>query len=266
MITGSMITGSIVALVTPDGVVRQVADDLAFPNGMAVTPDSRTLVVAESHANRLTAFDIAADGSLANRRFWAETGDDHPDGICLDAGGQALGGIWHRVVRADVPFGHLGRPSFHVPAAGGTPQPPCRGPSIQTNNMYFARPPSLWTVSVCLVPAHRCDSRLRATRGWPAISSRREDRLPSCRHMPRGSGATCPRWDGTTRPSTARRWAGSSLVVGIPRWTTALPAARCPRTGEEYSGRRCSFDASYAPACGMGHACGRRGPQRSSDA
>jgi sugar lactone lactonase YvrE len=73
-----------IALVTPDGKAREVADGLAFPNGMVVTPDNGTLVVAESFARRLTAFDIAADGSLSNRRVWADvTGD----GICLDADG-----------------------------------------------------------------------------------------------------------------------------------------------------------------------------------
>lgn len=73
-----------IALVTADGSAREVADGLAFPNGMAVTPDNRTLIVAESFAARLTAFDIAADGSLSNRRVWADvTGD----GICLDAEG-----------------------------------------------------------------------------------------------------------------------------------------------------------------------------------
>jgi sugar lactone lactonase YvrE len=78
----------IVALVTPDGTARQVAEGLAFPNGMAVTPDNRTLVVAESYAQQLTAFDIGADGGLSNRRAWAKV-DDHPDGICLDADGAA---------------------------------------------------------------------------------------------------------------------------------------------------------------------------------
>jgi sugar lactone lactonase YvrE len=73
-----------IALVTPEGDAREVADDLAFPNGMVVTPDSGTLIVAESFARRLTAFDITADGSLANRRVWADvTGD----GICIDAEG-----------------------------------------------------------------------------------------------------------------------------------------------------------------------------------
>ncbi|TIX77790.1 MAG: SMP-30/gluconolactonase/LRE family protein, partial [Mesorhizobium sp.] len=57
-----------IVLIAPDGSVRQVADKIALANGMAVTPDNKTLIVAESHANRLTAFDIAADGSLANRR------------------------------------------------------------------------------------------------------------------------------------------------------------------------------------------------------
>lgn len=75
----------IVALVTPDGDVRQVAEGIAFPNGMVVTPDNRTLIVAESMAEKLTAFDIGDDGSLSNRRTWAE--GIGADGICLDAEG-----------------------------------------------------------------------------------------------------------------------------------------------------------------------------------
>jgi sugar lactone lactonase YvrE len=83
-----------IALVTIDGAAREVADGLAFPNGMAVTPDNRTLIVAESFAARLTAFDIAADGSLSNRRVWADvTGD----GICIDA----EGAVWCSVVGGD---------------------------------------------------------------------------------------------------------------------------------------------------------------------
>ncbi|KRB30717.1 gluconolaconase [Mesorhizobium sp. Root695] len=89
-----------IVLIGPDGAVRQVAENIAFANGMAVTPDNRTLIVAESHANRLTAFDIAADGSLANRRVWADL-DGYPDGICLDA----EGAVWY----ADVPNKHCVR-------------------------------------------------------------------------------------------------------------------------------------------------------------
>ena len=75
----------IIALVAPDGSARQVADGIAFPNGMAVTPDNSTLIIAESYGKRLTAFDIAADGSLSNRRVWADLDGGVPDGICLDA-------------------------------------------------------------------------------------------------------------------------------------------------------------------------------------
>ena len=75
----------IIALITPDGTARQVADGIEFPNGMAVTPDNSTLIVSESFAGRLTAFDVAADGSLSNRRAWAE--GLGPDSICLDSEG-----------------------------------------------------------------------------------------------------------------------------------------------------------------------------------
>jgi len=91
---GEVVPG-IIAKVTPDGAVAQVADNVAFPNGMAVTPDNSTLIVAESYAKRLTAFDIAGDGGLSHRRLWADLGDGVPDGICLDADGA----VWY----ADVP-------------------------------------------------------------------------------------------------------------------------------------------------------------------
>lgn len=81
----------IVVLVRPDGEVVPVADDLAFPNGMAITSDGGTLVVAESYAERLTAYDVAPDGQLSGRRLWAATPGDHPDGICVDA----TGAVWY---------------------------------------------------------------------------------------------------------------------------------------------------------------------------
>jgi sugar lactone lactonase YvrE len=85
LMAGEEFAPGIVALVTPDGSARQVADGIAFPNGMVVTPDNSTLIVAESYAKRLTAFDIAADGGLSNRRVWADLDDGVPDGICFDA-------------------------------------------------------------------------------------------------------------------------------------------------------------------------------------
>ncbi|GCE07444.1 SMP-30/gluconolactonase/LRE family protein [Dictyobacter aurantiacus] len=84
----------VIAVITPDGTVRQVAEGLAFPNGMAVTPDNKTLIVAESHATCLTAFDINADGNLSRRRVWADLAGLAPDGICLDS----EGAVWYATV------------------------------------------------------------------------------------------------------------------------------------------------------------------------
>jgi sugar lactone lactonase YvrE len=95
MMHGEAPSTGTVALVRTDGTVTRVADDLQFPNGMAVTDDNSTLIVAESYAGRLTAFDITADGTLMNRRVWAAVPGSAPDGICLDA----TGAVWF----ADVP-------------------------------------------------------------------------------------------------------------------------------------------------------------------
>jgi sugar lactone lactonase YvrE len=95
LMAGEPFAPGVIALVSAVGAVRQVADGIAFGNGMVVTPDNATLIVAESYASRLTAFDIAADGSLSNRRVWADLAGDVPDGICLDA----EGAVWY----ADVP-------------------------------------------------------------------------------------------------------------------------------------------------------------------
>jgi sugar lactone lactonase YvrE len=78
------------ARVDPDGSVHCAATGLRFPNGSVITPDGKTLVVGETRGNRLTAWDIAPDGSLSNRRVWADLGNGFPDGICLDA----EGAIW----------------------------------------------------------------------------------------------------------------------------------------------------------------------------
>ncbi len=84
-----------VFLVGADGSVRQVADDIEFPNGMAVTRDNSVLIVADSYRRNLLAFDIGADGGLSGRRVWADLGDGVPDGICVDA----QNAVWY----ADVP-------------------------------------------------------------------------------------------------------------------------------------------------------------------
>jgi sugar lactone lactonase YvrE len=84
-LAGQPPAAGMIALVTPDGRSRRVAGDLEFPNGMVVTPDNSTLIISESFAGRLTAFDIDADGGLSNRRVWAE--GLGPDAICLDSDG-----------------------------------------------------------------------------------------------------------------------------------------------------------------------------------
>jgi sugar lactone lactonase YvrE len=88
-------------LVTHDGSVRRVADGFAFPNGMVMTPDNKTLIIAESYAHKLTAFDIDATGQLSNQRTWAELGGAFPDGICLDS----ENAVWY----AEVPAKHCVR-------------------------------------------------------------------------------------------------------------------------------------------------------------
>jgi sugar lactone lactonase YvrE len=101
LMAGAEPTTGTIAVVSADGSARQVADGLWFPNGMAITADGSTLIVAESYRSRLTAFDIDDDGGLSNRRVWADLGKDAPDGICLDA----EGAVWY----ADVPNRHCVR-------------------------------------------------------------------------------------------------------------------------------------------------------------
>ena len=85
----------LVVLVEPDGTARTVATEIAFGNGMAITADGGTLIVAESWARRLSAFTITEDGGLTDRRVWADCGTGPPDGICVDTDGA----VWY----ADVP-------------------------------------------------------------------------------------------------------------------------------------------------------------------
>ena len=78
---------TVLVMVSPDGETSVAANDMSFPNGTVITPDGRTMIIGETFAKRLTAFDIADDGALSNRRVWADLDKVAPDGICLDAEG-----------------------------------------------------------------------------------------------------------------------------------------------------------------------------------
>jgi len=128
-----------IVLVTPDGKARIVAEDVYFPNGTVITPDGRTLILAETWGNCLTAFDIKSDGTLKNRRIWANLEGTYPDGICLDADGaiwvaaphpgevlrvQESGNITHRLTVSTKPYacmlGGLDRRTLFVCTAGSS--------------------------------------------------------------------------------------------------------------------------------------------------
>ena len=84
---GEAETATCIARIAPTGEVTREAEDMLFPNGMAISPDGKTLIVAESLAARLTAFDLSPEGALTNRRVFASLPGAFPDGICLDAEG-----------------------------------------------------------------------------------------------------------------------------------------------------------------------------------
>jgi sugar lactone lactonase YvrE len=96
---GSEFRPGFIAVVTPDGKARQVADGLAFPNGMAITPDGKTLICGESFSRKLTAFDILPNGGLSPGRLWAQMQEWGPDGICLDAEGAVWAASGNACVR-----------------------------------------------------------------------------------------------------------------------------------------------------------------------
>ena len=151
--------------VDPDGSVHLAADDMHFPNGSVVTPDGRTLVVAETMALRLTAFDIADDGSLSNRRVWAPTGARAPDGICLDADGS----IW--VANPTAPECVLIAPGGEVLQTVETSQPcyACMLGGEGERTLFMVTAPSAEASKATLGPQGRVESlEVTAARaGYP---------------------------------------------------------------------------------------------------
>ncbi len=126
------------ACVEPDGRVREAAADLHFPNGMVISPDGRSLILAETLALRLTAFDIDGSGGLSNRRVWATLGMRAPDGICLDANGH----VW--VANAIAPECVLVAPGGEIVASVATDQPcfACMLGGADRRTLYMMTAPS----------------------------------------------------------------------------------------------------------------------------
>jgi sugar lactone lactonase YvrE len=126
------------ARVDPDLSVHVAAADLHFPNGSVITPDGGTLIIAETLAMRLTAFDIAPDGSLSNRRVWAAVGNRAPDGICLDMNGN----VW--IANAIGPECVLVAPGGAILATVETSQPcyACMLGGPQRRTLYMMTAPS----------------------------------------------------------------------------------------------------------------------------
>jgi len=136
------------ARIDPDGSVHVAARDLHFPNGMVISPDGRTLIVAETLAMCLTAFDIDSDGSLSNRRVWASVGMRAPDGICRDANGN----VW--IANAIAPECVLIGPGGNVLASVETDQPcfACMLGGADRRTLYMLTAP---TPVVAVVAASR---------------------------------------------------------------------------------------------------------------
>jgi sugar lactone lactonase YvrE len=151
--------------VDPDGSVHLASADMHFPNGSVVTPDGRTLIVAESLASRLSAFDIADDGSLSNRRVWAETGLRAPDGICLNEEGN----IW--VANALGPECVLFAPGGEVLQTVETSQPcyACMLGGSEERTLFMLTAPVSTHVEAARAPKGRVEiTDVRAARaGYP---------------------------------------------------------------------------------------------------
>ena len=153
------------ARVDPDGRVHVAAADLHFPNGCVITPDGRTLILAETLALRLSAFDVAADGTLSRQRVWAPLGMRAPDGICLDANGH----VW--VANAMAPECVLVAPGGEITATLRTDQPcyACMlgGPERRTLFMMTA-PSSMPELVATTRQGHvLCAEVETAGAGWP---------------------------------------------------------------------------------------------------
>jgi sugar lactone lactonase YvrE len=153
------------ARIDANGVVSEAASDLNFPNGTVITPDGRVLIIAETLAMRLTAFDRGPDGSLSNRRVWAMVGMRAPDGICLDANGH----VW--IANAIAPECVQVTPGGRIVATVRTSQPcfACMLGGPERRTLYMMTAPSSSPDVVRPAPrgAIECVEVETPGAGWP---------------------------------------------------------------------------------------------------
>jgi sugar lactone lactonase YvrE len=153
------------AMVDADGRVHEAASDLHFPNGTVITPDGRTLIVAETLGLCLTAFDRGPDGALSNRRVWATLGMRAPDGICLDENGH----VW--IANAVAPECVLVAPGGEIVATVQTSQPcfACMLGGRDRRTLYMMTAPSSAAaeVSTARRGAIECAEVSTPGAGWP---------------------------------------------------------------------------------------------------
>lgn len=149
--TGEAPRTTCIAAIAPDGSVSIAADDLSLPNGSVITPDGKTLIVAETMGFRLTAFDIDADGGLSNRRLFADLGQHAPDGICLNSNGDVWVAVpWAQTVMLVRAGGEI---VAQVPIENGNPYA-CMLGGEDGRDLY-----------ICCAPDHSPENTLRLRGG-----------------------------------------------------------------------------------------------------
>jgi sugar lactone lactonase YvrE len=192
-----------IKVVTPDGQLRQVAGDIQFPNGMVITPDGRTLIISESFAGRLTAFDIDGDGGLSGRRVFAD--GLGPDGITMDA----EGAIW------------VSTGGFSVArvAEGGTV---LQRIELAENRAPFALMlggPDRRTLFICTAEWHKADDHVANLERLATGPRTGRDPRPPGRGARHGPTVT-----GQVQSASSRRsaWLADAGGACATRWVTAV--------------------------------------------
>ena len=230
---GAEPTSTTLVCVEPDGEAWVVAEQLLFPNGMVIADGGRTLVVAESFGQRLSAYDLNADGSLANPRVWADLRPNVPDGICLDA----AGGIWvadpinngvMRVVQGAGPVDWI--PTTR-PAVRLRPGRPRRAHALHLHRRILqpGQDPRALLGSHRGRPGRR---RARPASRRPALDLDRRGRPPTVPAQAAGRARRRPGRSAGSRSSSRRRTTIDRSVGSMPTARSTSTSVATPSTVE----------------------------------